>query len=93
MPDHSGRGLFCGSAFADDNERRPKGGLRLLRLAMIDECQHGLPHGLGAAHALIRRELAHGAGDELHGCIGGDLPMRDEQRAGLGVDEGAGEAR
>ncbi len=60
----------------------------LIRFAFIDECQHGLAQGLGAAEIPIGGKPLHRAGDELDGCAGGNLPMRHEQRSRLRIDEG-----
>ena len=54
-------------ALAHDNERCPQSRVRFLRLAAINEIEHGLAHGFGAAHFFVRREPAHRAGDELDG--------------------------
>ena len=64
----SGSELSRGSALAHHHERRPEGRMRLARLALVDEREHGAAQRLGAADGLSRGELAHGAGDELHGA-------------------------
>ena len=92
-PRDSGNELFPGGPFADHNQWRPICRMRLLRLALVNQREHGLAHGFGAAHRLARRKAAHRASDELHGRIGVHLPMRERKRAGLRVNEGAGEAR
>ena len=76
----------------NDDERRPKSGMGLMRIAFVDQGEHRAAQCLRPANAPVARDLAHGRGDEFHRSIGIDSPMRDEQGARLRIDEGAGEA-
>ena len=67
--------------------------MRFLRCALVDKCEHRLAHCLCTAQGFIGGKSAHRAGDKLDGCVRSHLSMRDKQRARLGVEEGAGEAR
>ena len=61
---------------SDDNKRRPVSGMRL-GLATVNEGEHGLAHGFGAAQRFIGGETTHGASDDLHGSVRVHLPMRE----------------
>ena len=56
LPDNSGSELSPGSSLAHQDERRPKGRLRLAWLALVDQREHGLAHGFCAAHGFIGGE-------------------------------------
>src|SRR5215831_9548497 len=53
---------------------------------------HGETHGLGAAAPWVLVQLRKGLRGELHRGIRSHLPMRDEQRTGARIEEGAREA-
>ena len=67
--------------------------MRLMRLAVIDDVEHRATDGLGGADLGVGAGFTHRPADQLDGRLRVDLPMRDKQRAGLRVDEGAGQAR
>ena len=49
--------------------------MRFVRVAAVDEREHGAAQGLGAADAPITAHLAHRSGDEFHRGVGVDCPM------------------
>jgi hypothetical protein len=63
------------------------------RLAPVDQVEHGAAQGLGAADLGIAGHLGDGGGDELHRRVRFRGPVRDEEGARAGIDEGPREAR
>ena len=74
--------LLGSGTFAHHHERGPVGRVGLARLAFVDHRQHGAAQRLGAAELLVARSSrADRRGDQLHGRVRVDLPVRDQQRA------------
>ena len=65
----------------------------IVRIATINQLQHRSTQCLSPAQGVIAGNLVHGGSDKFDRRVAVDLPMRDEQRASLGVDEGPGKPR
>src|SRR5262245_29981717 len=52
-------------AFADDDEWRPIARMGVLRVALVDECEHRPAQCLRAAKCPVARDLVDGRGDQL----------------------------
>ena len=57
--------------------------------ALGDQLCHGSAQCLGASNRGIGAEVGEGPRRELNGGVGIDIPMRDQQRTRLSVEEGA----
>ena len=86
-------GMLGRTALTHHDERRPVGRMRLVRLALVDQRQHGAAQGLGPTDLRIAGHLANGGRDQLDRGIRVDRPVRDQQGPGLCVDEGPRQAR
>jgi len=85
--------LLRSSALSHHHEWGPEVRMGLFRLAPVDEGEHGAAQGFGAAEPGIAGDGADGRGDQLHGGGRVDRPVRHEQCASAGVDEGPRQAR
>ena len=77
-----------------DHKRSPK--LRIgfvFRTGAIDHRQHGLPQRLGMGKLWIARDCSQCADHQFSGCLIIHAPVRDNQRSGARIEEGARKAR
>ena len=68
------------------------GGVCLVRLAFVDQGQHGTTEGFCVAELLIAGSGCNGSRDKFHRGSGVDCPVGDEQGARACIDERARKA-
>jgi hypothetical protein len=61
----------------------------LVWLTLLDKCDHRPARRLGPTNGDVGDHGAHGFCNQLDGRIRVDRPVRNEQRAGAGVEEGS----
>src|SRR5262249_39249787 len=79
---------------ADHDKRRPVfrvGPVRMQRI--VDHGEHGLSQGLGVRQFWIACSSSKSAGHQRDRAVALDYPVRHQQRAPAGIEEGARQAR
>src|SRR5262245_14776732 len=75
------------AAFADHNERRPRGRMGEALGALVDHCEHGAAQSLGTTDLGRDFQLFKCSLDQSDGRMAVNVPMRDEQGTGPGIEE------
>ena len=79
--------LRPGATFAGEHEGRPVEGMCVVGWVRRIEHGHlGAPQRLGAANRRVPHQCLEDPGDQRDGRLRGHRPVRDEKRAGTGVE-------